>query len=814
MAGIGTGRGFVMEFLRSRRYARYARAVAVVAIFLVAMGQATPGSARAVTGRAAAAPSAAFSAQGPYTWGLLNDDGSAGGARLAAERGAGVTTKVVRISWKDMVPAEGTTNAAYIGTMRARFDGLRAAGFGITLELGIQDTPDWVHTAYPAASYVDQYGDVYSGQGQPDSGDANAVFNPTVRRLIADYVRDVFASFGADFAAVRLGGGHWGELTYPTNNYNGHTNCYWAFDPSALAQSPVPSWRPGDPSPHGEAARFIAWYLDALTGYQTWQISMLRASYSGPIVMLYPSFGVRPGQLDGAVRGNLDGTTSVEINGELQRGYDMARQVAAIADPNTVIATTWLDCPFGNDDSANPDDWRPVHYLASLAAAHAPALRVFGENTGQGQRAQLDFAAAQVVRYGLVGMAWYDEGEVFSGRYATLTDYQSEIANTPSRTIAATPTATATATRTATPTSTPTATATRAATPTGVPTGTGIPTATSVSTAHPTPTGTNSPTRTPSLTPTNTAVALHTATAPVPSPTNTRVALNATNTSVPSPTTAATAISTARPTATNATAPTTVAMRTAAMASTMMAASTTPATGAPLLTVSATATPIPPTTTTSAKVTTTPPSIPTSTRTATPGPATPGPATPGPATPGPATPGPATPGPATPTATRHTIKGPVGGARHPAVRPARSRTTSRARPTAAPSAPPRGIVARVLTSAPLVVPGETERFTVLLRIPRRTDKTGNESISLAVYDRTGTRLWQSRRYTIGGHGGTTGHVSTAWRAPLSVAPGIYTLKVSILDVAPTMRSGDNRAATFRVVPRPAGRVRARHRPRG
>ncbi len=770
-----------MEFLRSRQYTRYGRAVAVVALFLVAMGQATPGSARAVTGRLTAAPSVAFGAQGPYTWGLLNDDGGADGTRLAAERGAGVTTKVVRISWKDMVPAEGTTNAAYISTMRARFDALRGAGFGITLELGIQDTPDWVHAAYPAANYIDQYGDVYSGQGQPDSGDANAVFNPTVRRLIANYVWDVFAAFGADFAAVRLGGGHWGELTYPTQTYNGHGNCYWAFDPSALARSPVPSWHPGDSSPHDEAARFIAWYLDALTGYQTWQISMLRANYSGPIIMLYPSFGVRPGQLDGAIKGNLGGATSVEINGELQRGYDMARQVAAITDPNTVIATTWLDCPFGNDDSANPDDWRPVHYLASLAATHTPALRVFGENTGQGQRARMDVAAAQMVRYGLVGMAWYDEGEVFSGRYATLADYQSEIANTPSRASAST--ATSIAMHTAAPTGTPTGT--------NIPTATGAPTdhptATGASIDHPTPTrpaptGTNPPTRTSSLTPTNTAVAPD---------------ARATTTPVPSPTTTAAAIPTARSTVTSmatSTAPTASSTRTVATEPTMTAASTTPATSAPLRVTSATATS---------------PSIPTSTRPAT---ATPR-ATPGSEL---ASTGPAMPT-TTPTASHHTIGGPVGGARHPAARPARSRTTSRARLATAPVAFPRGIVERTLTSAPLVVPGETERFTVLLRVPRRTGKTSKGSLDLAVYDGTGTRLWQSRRYAIGtngGRGGTTGHVSAAWQVPLSVAPGIYTLRVGVLDVALTMRIRNNRAATFRVVARPNGHARATHRPRG
>lgn len=360
----------------------------------------------------------------PYVWGLINDDSS----HWMEERAAGITDKVVRISWKDFAPTEGATNTEYVAAMRAQFDGLRQRGLGVILELGIQDTPTWVRTNYPDTGYVDQYGDVYSGQGQPDSGDADAVFNSTVRGLIAAYVRAVFTAFGSDFAAVRLGAGHWGELTYPTHTYNGHTNCYWAFDRDARAQSPVPTWSPGSPSPNGEAARFITWYLDALAGYEDWQIGTLRQSYAGPIMMLFPGWGIRPGQVSGAIADNLDGSTSTEINGEIQAGTDYARQIAAIHDAKTIVETTWLDAPYGNDTDANPTNWRPVHYLASLASSHQPALAMFGENTGQGQRAQMDFSVAQMQTFGLMGMAWYDETELFSGHYATLGDYQADIA--------------------------------------------------------------------------------------------------------------------------------------------------------------------------------------------------------------------------------------------------------------------------------------------------------------------------------------------------------------------------------------------------
>ena len=396
---------------------------------------ATPGptptpTAPAATATATPAPTAGSSTQldlpAPLRYGLIGNDGT----HLAVERGAGIGTKLFELNWAVYEPAQGTYSSNYLTWVRGQIASLRSAGFSIVLSLGMQFAPSWLLSAYPDAYYVDQYGDRYadtcSGCEIP-----NFVWNKALRTELAHYVARVFADLGTDFAAVRIGGGHYGELGYPTASYNGHANTYWAFDANAAASDPVPGWKPGMSSANGEAGKFLNWYLAQLADYETWQISTVRASYPGPLMLLIPSFGIRPDQAQAAINTNLNGTTSPEINGEIQRGYDYARFVSVINDPNVVIDTTWLDCPYGTDSSTNPDAWNPVHYLAYLAAQNPLHPRLYGENTGQGSAAVMSFTAAQARTYGLAGFLWFDEQELFSGSYATLGDYANLIAANP-----------------------------------------------------------------------------------------------------------------------------------------------------------------------------------------------------------------------------------------------------------------------------------------------------------------------------------------------------------------------------------------------
>ena len=152
-----------------------------------------------------------------YLFGVIGNDTT----HLQEEREAGVEAKLFYLSWREYYPQEGIEDEAYIAAKKQELQELREAGFEIILLLGFQDTPTWVHQNYDNSYYIDQYGDRYVPTAYFDNGDANLVFNQELRGLVASYMQDVILEFGTDFYAVRLGGGRYGELTYPPTHWNG-----------------------------------------------------------------------------------------------------------------------------------------------------------------------------------------------------------------------------------------------------------------------------------------------------------------------------------------------------------------------------------------------------------------------------------------------------------------------------------------------------------------------------------------------------------------------------------------------------------------
>jgi hypothetical protein len=313
-------------------------------------------------------------------------------------------------------------------------------GFKVILSLDYHDPPPWVHENYPYSYYVNQFGERWTGDTftvgdevvldargavedltPTDNGDANLVFNKELRGLVASYMKDVFAALGTDFWAVRLGGGCYGNVTYPPDHFGGKNNLYWAYDKNAqrsATEAGVGGWRPGDPSLDGEAARFLNWYLDSLVGYHSWQIQALRqAGFAGRIMLLHPGRGIRPGDIEEATAANLDGSTLAEATGVIQSGHDFAWQVGAIEDDNALVTTIWLDAPASGDDSRDPRRWSPVKHLSYLVKCNPSRPGLYGENTGAGSFEDMWVSASQMRRYGLIGMAWYDEEQLFSGHY-------------------------------------------------------------------------------------------------------------------------------------------------------------------------------------------------------------------------------------------------------------------------------------------------------------------------------------------------------------------------------------------------------------
>ena len=301
----------------------------------------------------------------------------------------------------------------------------------------MQYPPPWLFDL-PHSRFVNQFGDAYD-LPQPGKQRGNAVFNQAIRDRQAAYVTRIFADLGQDFFAVRLGWGYYGELNLPLHKFNGHVNCYWAFDalaqgkaqglPAGIPPCPRPGWVPGTRASHrGDhraAAQFMAWYCDALKDWQDWQVATVRKSYAGRLAILYPSWGLRPGGLAAAVAHDLDGATSPEINGETQLALDFARLVKSIRDPQVLVYTTWIDAnPPGTDDAGgNPARWSPARYLASLADAHSLHLSKWGENTGRGDLAAMELSVRRMRDNGMIGLMWAFESDLYDGKYATLDDF-------------------------------------------------------------------------------------------------------------------------------------------------------------------------------------------------------------------------------------------------------------------------------------------------------------------------------------------------------------------------------------------------------
>ncbi len=369
--------------------------------------------------------------------GVLQPEGS----RAAAYRAAGLRLATLELAWNRYEPRAGRFDEEYVREIRRRREQLTKAGLEVVLDLGMQYPPGWA-LRMANGRYVNQYGQSYDEDARPGAGGLNAIFNQSVRDRQAEYVRRVFDDLGTGFFAVRLGWCYYGELHYPRTKYGDHDNCYWGFDalaqgqapglPPGIAACPVPGWKPGDSSAGHESARaFVNWYLGAIRNYHDWQIATTRRSFGGRLAMLYPSWGIRPGQLEAAISVDLNGSTSAEKNGEVQRGYDFAAMIEGIHDPRVVVYTTWLDANprFGDDDGNDPRGWSPAHYLTSLAAANPHRVSVWGENTGPGDRGALAICVARMKRYGMLGFMWAFAPNLFDGDpgHATLAEMSEAI---------------------------------------------------------------------------------------------------------------------------------------------------------------------------------------------------------------------------------------------------------------------------------------------------------------------------------------------------------------------------------------------------
>lgn len=187
----------------------------------------------------------------------------------------------------------------------------------------------------------------------------------------------------------------------------------------------MPGVRPGEGSVD-ELRTLLAWYLDRLSDYGRWQLGTLREAF-GPgtqLMVLLPSWGLRPGEVERAVGAGLDGSTSGEQRGTITEGLDWDRQLSDYADlPGVAVCTTWLDPP---DQGGDAHSMSPGRYLASLAEPFGMA--VWGENTGGNDRSAMARCISRVVELDMAGLFWMSGADLGQDGNATLDDYAELIA--------------------------------------------------------------------------------------------------------------------------------------------------------------------------------------------------------------------------------------------------------------------------------------------------------------------------------------------------------------------------------------------------
>ena len=333
-------------------------------------------------------------------------------------REAGVDAVTLSLVWSSAEPDGPGLHEPYLQEIKDRHRAARDADLEVALSAGLQYPPSWV-TDLPGARFVDQNGRL--SRGGPGEDAADAVFNAEVRAAQDAYLERLGKRLeDVAPAGIRVGGLTRGELHYPPGGRDEPRNTFWAFGPAALAASPVPTFRPGEGSPD-EARIFLDWYLDSLAEYGRWQLDAYRRHF-GPnprLLVLLPSWGIRPGEIDTAVAGRLSGDTRGERRDTLTQGLDWERQLPRYAEVEGVaVCTTWLDPP---DQGADDGFSSPGVYLASLARRNG--LGMWGENTGDNDADEMRRCMERVRELGLEGLFWMGGNDLGKQGNASLDDY-------------------------------------------------------------------------------------------------------------------------------------------------------------------------------------------------------------------------------------------------------------------------------------------------------------------------------------------------------------------------------------------------------
>jgi len=303
---------------------------------------------------------------------------------------AGGTHVVIQALWSDLEPTKGTLNAGKLAVLKQQFADCATAGVGVIFSFATHYTPDWIKSGPAAAprfqanTYAEWASANHLGDDIPD-----VVFSKVARDAISAFQARLWAALTVAEKAlihdVRLGGGPYGELHYPSP---GDPRRWWGNSAPAatgvgladgMVKCPVSPVFTGTPSP-----AYVEWYLDALVRYMLWQIDQLRRllGYAGETHMLLPSFGLRDNMAYGETGWSY----------QAAEGVAFERQIAAF---RAVDKHVWPQCTWVNGEDpvpgGIPDSDRAAHRkIGELAVKYGCTQYLAGENTGGNAQAGFD----------------------------------------------------------------------------------------------------------------------------------------------------------------------------------------------------------------------------------------------------------------------------------------------------------------------------------------------------------------------------------------------------------------------------------------
>jgi len=377
-------------------------AIGIVVIALVVTGLVVEARSNSVVPVGHAPPKRLGPGAGPIGTplvGVLN----VSGRYFSTERAAGIDAVTVTVAWSDVEPSPGSFRLDVMAPIQAEIASARSKGLQVVLDPGLHYPPAWVFTVPGGTRFVDQYGDAFTGTGPSGNNVANPVTDPAVRAAQGQYLSWLGRQITpGSVVAVRQGGGPLGELRYPGPNYNGHTNCFWAYDTSTQATSPVPGWRPGTGS-STQAAAFLADYNANLDEYGIWLNRHMATDFATTLLVMLPGWGERPG---GAAQ-EIASLLTLPMP-EFNEGLDWTDLLGALPDAAHSIAyTTYLDAPLLKPTAQLED---PADYLAALVAGSPIGLG--GENTGNGSTAAMRLCFQRAHQLGLSIVEWMGEPQL------------------------------------------------------------------------------------------------------------------------------------------------------------------------------------------------------------------------------------------------------------------------------------------------------------------------------------------------------------------------------------------------------------------